>query len=172
LTYRPIRPEDEPLLVQFHENISEKSVYLRYFRSFNLDQRTEHQRLTRICFVDYDRTIALVVTRKNEEGDDVVVAAGRLSRAHATAEAEFALLVSDAYQGMGVGSQLLRRLLAIGREEGVETVIAYMLPENTGMRHVSQMLGFKFEREEDLLKATLELKDFDLEGMEMAQAVA
>ena len=172
LTYRPIRPEDEPLLVRFHENVSEKSVYLRYFRSFNLDQRTEHQRLTRICFVDYDRTIALVVTRKNEEGNDEVVAAGRLSRAHATAEAEFALLVSDAYQGMGVGSQLLRRLLEIGREEGVETVIAYMLPENTGMRHVSQMLGFQFEREEDLLKATLELKDFDPDGTREAQTAA
>ncbi|MFO7681466.1 MAG: hypothetical protein R6X34_15585, partial [Chloroflexota bacterium] len=54
----------------------------------------------------------------------------------------------------------LRRLLEIGREEGVETVIAYMLPENKGMRHVSQKLGFQFEREEDLVKATLHLKDF------------
>ena len=164
LTYRPIRPEDEPLLVQFHENISEKSVYLRYFRSFNLDQRTEHDRLTRICFVDYDRTIAQVVTRRDEEGNEIVVAVGRLSRAHATAEAEYALLVSDAYQGMGVGSRLLRRLLEIGREEGIETVIAYILPENTGMRHISQTLGFKFEREEDLLKATLQLKDFDADN--------
>ncbi len=161
LTYRPIRPEDEPLMVKFHEGISEKSVYLRYFRSYNLDQRTEHQRLTRICFVDYDRTIALVVTRKDEEGNEVVVAAGRLTRSHATDEAEYALLVSDAYQGQGVGTQLLRSLLEIGQAEGVKTVIAYMLPENSGMRHVSQNLGFKFERDEDLLKATLEMKDFE-----------
>ncbi len=165
LTYRPIRPEDEPLMVQFHQTLSEESVYLRYFRSFNLDQRTEHNRLTRICFVDYDRTIALVVTRKNEAGEEEVVAAGRLTRDHATNEAEYAIVVSDAYQGLGVGTQLLRRLLEIGHEEGVETVIAYMLPENKGMRHVSQKLGFQFEREEDLVKATLHLKDFALGKM-------
>jgi acetyltransferase len=160
LTYRPIRPEDEPLMVKFHQTLSEESVYLRYFRSFNLDQRTEHNRLTRICFVDYDRTIALVVTHKNEAGEEEVIAAGRLTRDHATEEAEYAIVVSDGHQGLGVGTQLLRRLLEIGREEGVETVIAYMLPENKGMRHVSQKLGFQFEREEDLVKATLHLKDF------------
>jgi acetyltransferase len=168
LTYRPIRPEDEPLMVQFHENISEESVYLRYFRSFNFDQRTEHDRLTRICFVDYDRTLALVVTRKDEDGNEEVVAAGRLNRAHATAEAEYAILVSDVYQGQGVGSQLLRRLLVIGREEGVQTVIAYMLPENSGMRHISQNLGFTFEREDDLIKATLDLENLVLDDEEVA----
>jgi acetyltransferase len=152
-------------MVQFHQTLSEESVYLRYFRSFNLDQRTEHNRLTRICFVDYDRTIALVVTRKNEAGGEEVIAAGRLTRDHATNEAEYAIVVSDAYQGLGVGTQLLRRLLEIGHEEGVETVIAYMLPENKGMRHVSQKLGFQFEREEDLVKATLPLKDFALGKM-------
>ncbi|MCZ7671999.1 MAG: GNAT family N-acetyltransferase [Chloroflexi bacterium] len=102
-------------MVKFHHTLSEQSVYLRYFRSFNLDQRTEHDRLTRICFVDYDRAIALVVTRKNEAGENEIVAAGRLTRDHATTEAEYAILVSDAYQRMGVGSQLLRRLLEIGR---------------------------------------------------------
>jgi acetyltransferase len=161
LTYRPIRPEDEPLMVAFHRTLSEKSVYLRYFRSFNLDQRVEHERLTRICFVDYDRTIAQVVTHKNEDGEVEVVAAGRLTRAHARDEAEYAILVSDAYQGMGVGTQLLKRLLVIGREEGVKRVVAYILPENRGMRHVSQKLGFKFERDADLLKATLDLATFD-----------
>jgi acetyltransferase len=165
LTFRPIRPEDEPLMVDFHQTLSEKSVYLRYFRSYNLDQRVEHDRLTRICFVDYDRTIAQVVTHKNEAGEVEVVAAGRLTRAHARDEAEYAILVSDAYQGMGVGTQLLKRLLEIGREEGVKRVVAYMLPENRGMRHVSQKLGFKFERDADLLKATMDLTDFDPEAV-------
>ncbi|PIE81673.1 MAG: acetyl CoA synthetase subunit alpha [Chloroflexi bacterium] len=168
LVYRPIRPEDEPLMVKFHKGISEKSVYLRYFRSYNLDQRIEHQRLTRICFVDYDRTIALVVSRKDDEGNEEIVAAGRLTRSYATDEAEYALLVSDAYQGQGVGTQLLRRLLEIGKAEGVKTVIAYMLPENSGMRHVSQNLGFQFERDEDLLKATLEMNDFEPADVETA----
>src|ERR1019366_2981902 len=55
LVLRPIRPEDEPLLVKFHEELSEQSVYFRYFEGINLSARTAHERLTRICFIDYDR---------------------------------------------------------------------------------------------------------------------
>ncbi|HJZ98999.1 MAG TPA: acetate--CoA ligase family protein, partial [Candidatus Solibacter sp.] len=57
---RPIRPEDEPAMVKFHQTLSERTVYLRYFHLMNLEQRTQHDRLTRICFIDYDREMALV----------------------------------------------------------------------------------------------------------------
>ena len=40
VTIRPIRPEDEPAMVRFHETLSERSVYLRYFHLMNLEQRT------------------------------------------------------------------------------------------------------------------------------------
>jgi acetyltransferase len=81
VTLRPIRPEDEPKMVKFHETLSERSVYLRYFRAFQLDQRVEHERLTRICFVDYDRDMAIVVTHKNPKTDEEeIIAAGRLTK--------------------------------------------------------------------------------------------
>ena len=57
---RPIRPEDEPAMVQFHAELTEETVYSRYFEHLGLSQRTAHERLTRICFNDYDREIALV----------------------------------------------------------------------------------------------------------------
>ena len=57
---RPIRPEDEPLLVKFHESLSEESVYLRYFHMAQLSTRIAHERLLRKCFIDYDREMALV----------------------------------------------------------------------------------------------------------------
>src|SRR5215211_5577219 len=60
---RPIRPEDEPLMVEFHASLSPQSVYMRYFHMMGLDQRTAHERLTRICFIDYDREMALVAER-------------------------------------------------------------------------------------------------------------
>ena len=60
LLIRPIRPEDEPLLVKFHETLSERSVSLRYFHAMKLSTRVAHERLTRICFIDYDREMALV----------------------------------------------------------------------------------------------------------------
>ncbi|MGA7500404.1 MAG: acetate--CoA ligase family protein, partial [Isosphaeraceae bacterium] len=60
---RPIRPEDEPLLVKFHGTLSERSVSFRYFHAMKLTARVAHERLTRICFIDYDREMALVADR-------------------------------------------------------------------------------------------------------------
>ena len=45
VTIRPIRPEDEPLMVKFHETLSEESVYHRYFSALKLSQRIAHERL-------------------------------------------------------------------------------------------------------------------------------
>ena len=57
---RPIRPEDEPLMVKFHATLSERTVYLRYFHMENLGARVAHERLLQKCFIDYDREMALV----------------------------------------------------------------------------------------------------------------
>ena len=157
-TLRPIRPEDEPKMIAFHEKLSEQSVYLRYFRAFNLEQRTEHERLTRICYVDYDRSIALVAeTADPKTGQQEIVAAGRLTRLQNPEEAEFAMLVRDDFQRRGVGTQLLSHLLEFGANEGIQRVVAYMLPENRGMIEISEKLGFAMSREEDMVKAVKEL---------------
>jgi acetyltransferase len=157
-TIRPIRPEDEPQVVEFHHSLSEQSVYLRYFRSFQLDQRVQHERLTRICFVDYDRDMVLVAEHKDpESGERQIVGIGRLTKMYGTGEAEFAMLIVDEFQRRGIGTELLNRLLQIGRDEGVERVIAYMLGENRGMRLISKRLGFQFEREGSLFKASIDL---------------
>ncbi len=158
ITLRPIRPEDEPKMVKFHETLSERSVYLRYFRAFQLDQRVEHERLTRICFVDYDRDMAIVVTRKNPKTDEEeIIAAGRLTKERNGDEAEFAILVSDRYQGQGVGTEMLVHLLDIGKSEGVKRVVAYLLSENRGMRAICLKLGFRLERDGELIKAVIDL---------------
>ncbi len=157
-TLRPIRPEDEPKMVAFHEKLSEQSVYLRYFRAFNLEQRTEHERLTRICYVDYDRSIALVAeTADPATGQPEIVAAGRLTRLQNPEEAEFAMLVRDDFQRRGVGTRLLSHLLEFGGNEGIKRVVAYMLPENRGMIEISEKLGFAMSREEDMVKAVKEI---------------
>src|SRR3954453_5485638 len=97
VTIRPIRPEDEPCMVKFHETLSERSVYLRYFHLLNLEQRIQHDRLTRICFIDYDREMALVAEHNGE-----ILGVGRLMKVHGTTEAEIAVLISDKYQGRGL----------------------------------------------------------------------
>ncbi|HET6381667.1 MAG TPA: bifunctional acetate--CoA ligase family protein/GNAT family N-acetyltransferase [candidate division Zixibacteria bacterium] len=142
-TIRPIRPEDEPLMVRFHGELSEESVYARYFRYLKLPQRTAHERLTRICFIDYDREMALVAeTRDPESGEPLIAGVGRLSKSHGRQEGEFAILIADRWQRRGLGTELLRRLVEVGRREGLGRVFAEMLAGNAGMRRASQTVGF------------------------------
>ncbi|MBD2136283.1 bifunctional acetate--CoA ligase family protein/GNAT family N-acetyltransferase [Anabaena sp. FACHB-1237] len=157
---RPIRPEDEPLMVKFHKTLSEESVYLRYFHLIKLSQRIAHERLTRICFIDYDREMALVAEYHNPETQEPeILAVGRLSKLHGSNEAEFAMLVSDRYQHQGLGTELLRRLIEIGRNEKICCIYAHILADNTGMQRVCEKLGFKISHTNDVtvLKAEIQL---------------
>lgn len=158
---RPIRPDDEPLLVRFHATLSEHSVYLRYFHMMNLDCRVAHERLARICVIDYDREMVLVVERQNPEtAEREILAAGRLVKADQADEAEFAVLISDAFHGHGLGTELVRRLLEIARDEKLDRVTADILPENDHMLRVCSLLGFQLRHsiEEHVVKAVISLK--------------
>jgi acetyltransferase len=144
---RPIRPEDEPAMVRFHAELTEATVYSRYFELLGLSARTAHERLTRVCFNDYDREIALVAETAGDDGAPTIAAVGRLSKAHATPSAEFAILVGDRWQRRGLGTELLRRLVGIARDEGLERVWAEMLAGNTGMRRTAEAVGFTIVEE-------------------------
>jgi acetyltransferase len=209
LTFRPIRPEDEPLLVAFHQTLSEQSVYFRYLHPIALAQRVSHERLSRVCFVDYDRQLVLVAERaaagpeRAAAGAEPAVAGapatapgrahraagrgqgagaggqaataagaepaaaareilgvGRLSRLPWKDEAEFALLVSDRFQRQGLGSELLRRLLAVAKSERLRRVVGFISPENQPMLQIARRLGFKLQRPKDdptMVEATIEL---------------
>jgi acetyltransferase len=160
VTIRPIRPEDEPLLVKFHESLSEQSVYLRYLHALKLSQRVAHERLSRLCFIDYDREMALVAEHHDPQKDTrEVIAVGRLIKRHGAPEAEFALLVSDSFQRTGLGSEVLRRLLQVARDDHLDRVIADIMPDNRAMQRVCEKLGFrlKYSVEERLVKAAIDL---------------
>jgi len=151
VTIRPIRPEDELQMVKFHETLSEESVYHRYFSALNLSQRITHERLTRICFNDYDREIALVAELKPAKDDEQkkILGVGRLSKLHGVNEAEFAVLVSDLSQNQGLGFELLKRLIEIGRAEKLNRLGGQILAENHAMQHICKKLGFKIVADDD-----------------------
>lgn len=145
VTIRPIRPEDEPLLVAFHRTLSAESVHLRYFGQLALDQRTTHQRLRRVCFNDYDREIALVAERGHGSSREII-GIGRLSKAHGLDEAEFALVISDQWQRHGLGTRLLALLVTIARAEKLLRLTASLLPENRAMLAVARKCGFELRQ--------------------------
>jgi acetyltransferase len=151
VTIRPIRPEDEPLIAKFHETLSDRSVYLRYFCSLSLSRRVAHERLLRICFGDYDREMALVAEHTDPStGERRIIGVGRMNKLHTRNEAEVAALVTDQYQKLGLGHELLRRVVQIARDEKVSQVTAEMLPDNIAMQAVFRRLGFAIRADEDM----------------------
>ena len=159
VTIRPIRPEDEPLMVKFHETLSDRSVYLRYFCTLSLSRRVAHERLLRICFGDYDREIALVAEHTDPAtGERRIMAVGRLNKLHGKNEAEVAVLVSDHYQGLGLGNELLRRAIQIARDEKLSEVSAEILPDNIAMQVIMKHHGFRVRAGEDLTSVQAFLK--------------
>ncbi|VEP12860.1 Acyl-CoA synthetase (NDP forming) [Hyella patelloides LEGE 07179] len=158
VTIRPIRPEDEPLIVNFHQYVSEESIYFRYFHTIKLQTRVSHERLARICFIDYDREMALVADYLDPDtGEREILGVGRLSKIHGSNEAEFGMLISDRHQGIGLGTELLYSLIDIGRQEQLSRITAEILPENMTMQHLCTKLGFKLQRSMDLVKAYFDL---------------
>jgi acetyltransferase len=161
LRIRPIRPEDEPLMVKFHGTLSEETVHFRYFAFSKLELRVAHERLTRICFNDYDREIALVaVRRETDTKEDEIIAVARLIKVHGANEGEFAIVISDRFQRQGLGSHLLQLLVDVGRKEGIERIFGQILANNCGMQRVSKKVGFtvSFDCENDLMRAEIELQ--------------
>jgi acetyltransferase len=141
---RPIRPEDEPLMVTFHETLSDRSVYLRYFSAPSLSTRVAHERLARLCFVDYDREIALVADKKDPvSARPCIVGIGRLIKLRDRNQAEVAVLVSDRYQHKGLGTQLFRRLIQIAKDERLSRLSAEILRDNLAMLGIAKKLGFR-----------------------------
>jgi acetyltransferase len=160
LVLRPIRPEDEPLIVAFHGTLSERTIELRYFHAMKLSTRVAHARLTRICFIDYDREMALVAERKiTQTGDHEILGVGRLCKVRGTDEAEFSLVVSDRFQLQGLGTELLSRLLQIGRDEKIRRIVGIIRAENDAMKGICQKLGFRlaYPIEDPVVHAEIDL---------------
>jgi acetyltransferase len=158
VTIRPVRSEDEPLVVKFHETLSDRTVYLRFMQPLLLTDRVAHERLARICHGDYDREINLVVERELEDGP-AILGAGRLSKIHGENEARFSLLISDRWQGLGLGRELLRRLIEVARNEKIRRLEVVVVPDNTAMLKVCESFGFTLSPSEtgDMVKVELNL---------------
>jgi acetyltransferase len=155
VTIRPIRPEDEPLLVRFHHELSDRSVTFRYFHSINLNQRTAHERLIRVCFNDYDRELALVAEASHPESQKpMILGISRLSKVPGGRDAEFAIVISDSWQNQGLGTQLLRLLIQVARDENIQHLFGTIMAQNLEMRRLAEKLGFQLTS--DLTDTTIQ----------------
>jgi acetyltransferase len=139
---RPIRAEDEPLMRKFHEHLSDRTVYLRYLSPMLLSERVTHERLARMTHNDYDREIALVVEGE-DNGQRAIFGVARLSKLRGEEEtARLSMLVSDKFQGQGLGKELINRIIEVARSEQIKRVIAATSPDNETFINLCRKAGF------------------------------
>lgn len=147
-------------MIAFHKMLSDRTVYLRYFSSLSLDRRITHERLLRICTADYEREMVLVAELRNSPQGRSIIAVGRLNKLQSGGEAEVAVLVSDRFQGLGLGTELLCRLVQIARDKRVTCIEAETLHDNITIQALVKKLGFALCRMNDdpgSVQATLKL---------------
>lgn len=145
-TVRPIRGDDEPLMVDFHRQLSANTVYRRWFGILKLDARVSHERLLLRCSIDYSKEMALVAEYADAENGRHIAGVGRFIRNPADNSAEVAFVVADAFQQHGLGAHLLQQLIEIARREGVAELEAEVLTDNYNMKTLFHRAGFSFSQ--------------------------
>jgi acetyltransferase len=139
VTVRPIRPEDEPRWHQMLAACSAESLHSRFQQLIKTDT---HAMASRYCFIDYDREMALVV---QNEASGEFAAIGRLVADPDHATAEFAILVADPWQGIGLGTLLTQRCIDVARAWGIQRLSVYTTPGNARMLAILGKLNFAID---------------------------
>lgn len=139
---RPIKPEDEPMWHELVTSCSQESLWRRFQYVF---KETTHEMATRFCFIDYDREIAIVAEVEIDDKRKLVGVVRLVADVDHT-NAEYAVLVLDAYQGLGLGSLLTDYCLEICKSWGIGTVVAETTPENMRMIKIFEHRDFALDR--------------------------
>ena len=140
---RPVKPEDAPLFTALFKVLSPTTIYYRFF---GLLKELKPEMLARFTQIDYDREIALVAIDEDSETDRMLGVA-RIIGDPDGKTGEFAVLVGDAWQGKGIGSNLLEKCLSIAEKRGFKTVHGIVLKENKNMLALGKKLGFEIKRD-------------------------
>jgi GNAT superfamily N-acetyltransferase len=120
---RPVQSDDIGRFYRFWPRLSRETVYRRFHAPVH---RLPAETVRRLVEVDHDLREAVVA----EFGGEVVGVA-RYDRSPADpSTAEFAIVVEDAWQGFGLGRQLLGELVSLAAARGVRELTATVQPDN------------------------------------------
>jgi RimJ/RimL family protein N-acetyltransferase len=129
--FRPIRLDDAAALQVFHAGLSVQSVYFRFF-GFLPELTAERAHY----FTDLDGTNRFALVALDPTAPATIIAVIRYDREEGTDRAEYAAIVTDRWQGRGLGTALTQRLIAIARRHGIHRLYAFVLPDNDRMLHL------------------------------------
>jgi acetyltransferase len=150
---RPIKSEDELRFNEFLMSLSEETMRFRFFQIL---KELSHEALTRYCNLDYDREIAIVA--ELQQGSRTIIGAGRVIVEPDGKSGEFAVLVGDQWQGLGLGSRLMDYIVTVARDMRLERIFGYVMANNYKMLRLCEKKGFSLEPlDEDTAKLSLAL---------------
>ncbi|MGB4498353.1 MAG: bifunctional acetate--CoA ligase family protein/GNAT family N-acetyltransferase [Methylococcaceae bacterium] len=157
VTIRPIRPEDAKMEKDFVARLSEKTKYFRYHQAL---QELTPEMLVRFTQIDYDKEMAFVaVTDDPDLPDELGV--GRYSVNPDGHSVEFAIVVADDCQRLGIGSKIMRTLMETAKNKGMLFFEAEVLKDNTPTLEMVKKLGFNIELisgKDDVVRAVKDLR--------------
>jgi RimJ/RimL family protein N-acetyltransferase len=141
VTIRAIRPDDKIRLAEAFKNLERESVYTRFFR---FKKNLTEDELKTATEVDFENTVALVVTIPADGGKETIIGAGRYvmyEPPNVQRSAEIAFTVEEDFQGRGIASRVLKHLIIIAQKNGVLRFEAEVLSENRAMLAVFARSG-------------------------------
>ena len=143
LLVRPIRPDDADRERAFVAGMSDTSRYSRFQHSVS---ELSAEMIARFTQLDYDREMALIAV---DTGTDQIAGVSRYFPNPDRVSVEFAIAVSDAWQGRGLGMVLMKSLVNCAREAGYQRIDGSVLPGNLHMLRLADQLGFVAEESEE-----------------------
>jgi RimJ/RimL family protein N-acetyltransferase len=139
---RPVKISDEPLLKDFFYDLSDKTIYRRFF---TMRPDMPHERLQSYVIIDYTKEIVILASIMEEE-KEVIVGMGQYIIEETSLSAEVAFIVKDEYQNRGIGTEILTYLTYLAKRHGLTSFTAEVLVENKPMIHVFEKTGFDIEK--------------------------
>lgn len=140
---RPIKPTDDDLMIDLFNSFSKETIYFRFFSTLKYMPKEQLEKMTHIDYAKQMAIVALV----DEGGREQMVAVGRYTLDNEKPdEAEFAIVVQDAYQRRGIGTEVLKHLAHVAKLQGVRNITGYIMNENTHMFGVLRKSALKMTR--------------------------
>ncbi|MBU9811108.1 bifunctional acetate--CoA ligase family protein/GNAT family N-acetyltransferase [Rahnella sp. C60] len=136
--FRPILPEDEPLLKAFILKVTKEDLYYRYFSEIN---EFTHEDLANMTQIDYDREMAFVAIHSVDNENEIIGVTRAVSDPD-NIDAEFSVLVRSDLKGLGLGRRLLDKMIHYAAEHGLQRLTGITMPNNRGMITLARKLGF------------------------------
>ena len=139
IVIRPIRPEDAEIEATFVRELSDKSKYFRFMNSIH---ELSQEMLVRFTQIDYHNEMALIATRQLS-GVEEQIGVARYATNPDKKSCEFALVVSDKWQGKGIARRLMRNLMEVARDRELEVMEGQVLSDNKKMIELMSLLNFE-----------------------------